>query len=150
MSNSSITQLVPAEGLTAAHMTYNSVDTGEVLQEEEHVTKKEAPEHSVVGQSKANRLDESGGQIVDLEIHHLNLLNDVRVLGLQLPVPAKVGDTLLTSAPRPQPARCLSKEKKATDEDHTSWDQLDSKRDEPLVASVGDALGHAEVDPEAN
>ena len=52
------------------------------------MAQEQAPEHSVVGQSETNRLDETSGQIVDLEVHHLDLLDDVGVIGLQLPVPA--------------------------------------------------------------
>lgn len=114
------------------------------------MTQEKAPQHSVVGQGQANGLDESSGKIVDLQIHHLNLLNDVGVVRLQLPVPAKIGNTLLTSTPSPQPARRLSEEQNATKEHNASRNKLDGKGNEPLIASVGDTLGHAEVDPETN
>jgi hypothetical protein len=114
------------------------------------VAQEQAPEHSVVGQCQANRLDETSGQVVDLEVHHLDLLDDVGVIGLQLPVPAKVGNALLAPTPGPEPARGFPQEEDAANEDHSGWNELDSERNEPLVAAVRHALGHAKVDPETD
>ncbi|KAJ8119031.1 hypothetical protein OPT61_g83 [Boeremia exigua] len=131
-------------------LTYNSVDAGEVLEQEEHVAQEQAPQHRVVGQRQTDGLDESSGQVIDLEIHHLNLLEDVGVVGLELPVPAEVGNALLAPALGPQPAGCLPEEEQTADEDHAGRDELHGEGNEPLVATVCDALGHAEVDPEAD
>jgi hypothetical protein len=65
------------------------------------VTKEQAPQHGVVGESQPNGLDEAGGQVVDLEVHHLDFLDDVRVVWLQLPVPAEVGNTLFAATSGP-------------------------------------------------
>lgn len=52
------------------------------MEEEEHVAQKQTPENGVVRQGEPYGLDESGGQVIDLEIHHFNLFDDVGILRL--------------------------------------------------------------------
>lgn len=85
---------------------------------------------------------------MNLEIHHLNLLQDVGIAWIELSEPTQVGDSLLAARFSPQPPGRLSQKQKAADKDETRRYKLYSERNEPLAATERIALGHAKVDPE--
>ena len=96
-----------------------------------------------------DRLEETSGQIEDLLFHHGDLLENVDIIGSQIPDPTEIGDGFIDSTFGEQPARSLL-EKQASDEQKPSGDQLHREWNEPLLLACWQCLNHAVVDPEAN
>lgn len=110
--------------------------------------KEKPPKHFAVSQGQTNRFDEARREALDLKVHHFDLFEDIRVIGLKLPQPAKIGNSLFTSASRPQPAWAFAEEDETADKNNASRYQLNGKGNEPLIAPIGKALRHSIVDPE--
>lgn len=129
--------------------THNSIDTREVLQDEEHVSKEEAPQDLSVGECELDGLEESFGDLIVCGLHHLDFFDDVLIGGFEVTDPAEVLDGLLTATLAEQPAWRLS-EHNTSNQYHTGRDELNSERNQELVSSSkGRRLGNTKDNPEA-
>lgn len=114
--------------------TYDSVDTGKVLQDEQHMTQEQPPKDLVVSQSKLDGLEEALWYLVIGSLHHFNLLNDILIGRFEIANPAKVFDGLLATTFAEEPTWCFPKHH-AADQDHPGWYKLHGERNQELVSS---------------
>lgn len=115
------------------------------------MTKEQAPEDPVVGQSKLDRLEKALWYLVVRSLHHLDFFNDVLIGRFKVSDPAKILDGLFATALAEKPTWCLL-EHDAADQDHTGWNKLHRERDKELVSSGQRrrSFRDSKDDPEAN
>lgn len=117
----------------------DGVDTGSVLPEEEHAAEEQTP-HQVRTSGKGLKglpETETDGRLLVLMglIDGSNFFGDIDIGSLQLADPAEVLHGLAALVVKEKPARGLA-HPQGTNEQQTGWDDLHSKRNEPLLMII--------------
>ena len=127
----------------------DSVNSGEVLQDEQRMAKEESPSGLRVLESLLDRLEEAPREIVDLLLHHGNFFDNVCIVDVQVSDPAKVRDRFVDPAFCEEPTWCLLQEQ-TPDQQDSSRDELDGERGQPLLSARRKGFDHSVVDPETD
>lgn len=124
----------------------DGVDTGGVLPEEERATEEESVHDLSVAAKSLEWLPETETDSVALglngSINGVDLLLHVDLVDAKLADPAEVAEGLLALALEHKPSWRLA-DPDGSDEEETSWDQLNSEGNEPLSVGWGQVLGES-------
>lgn len=139
LSDAGITNLEDSGGVIV-----DGVDTGAILPEEEHATQEKTVHDTLVGTSGLEWLPEANTNgcalLLQGGVNSTNLLNHVDIILGQLTDPAKVLNSILTTAAGEQPTGRLADED-TTNQQEAGRDQLDSEGDQPLLVAGSQSLG---------
>lgn len=132
--------------------TYDSVDAGAVLPEEQHAAK----EQTVLDLALLDCLEgspETGTNdrtvVFNLSIDSSDLFDHVRVRSIEVTNPAQVLDSLIAVTARELPTRRLP-QPDCTDEKQARRNKLNSEWDHPLASRRCHGLNKPIIDPEAH
>lgn len=110
----------------------DSIHTRKILQDEQRVSKEQAPSRLRVLERLSDGLEEASRDVEGLLFHHSNLFENVCIIGSQLPDVAQIDDGIVHPTFGKQPARSLFQEQ-AADEQKSCRDQLHREWDKPLL-----------------
>jgi len=116
----------------------DGVDTSTVLPHEERSSDEHSTEEESFSEDLTERCPESrsdGGTVVlDLNVDLVDLVDEIGFLRGKVSNEAKVLDGLISTVSGDQPTRGLLDEEGNTSKEHSSGDELNSERNEPLLA----------------